>query len=67
MTDQPTDFNQDAHRIIREATAKHEQPLPADLEAAWEAWSAGVGKVDRRGMELLRAAFEAGWEAGKRG
>jgi hypothetical protein len=37
--------------------------LPADLEAAWKAWSAGVGKVDERGMALLRAAFEGGVDA----
>ena len=47
-------------------TIKRHEPLPADLEGAWAAWSAGVGKVDARGgMALLRAAFEAGWEAGK--
>ena len=46
------------------ATAPHEEPLPADLEAAWEKWSSQIQQVDRRGMELLRAAFEAGWEAG---
>lgn len=64
---QSTDFNTEAHRVVREATEKHEQPLPADLKAAWERWSAGVGKVDERGMALLRAAFEAGWEARGRG
>ncbi|MEM8739557.1 MAG: hypothetical protein AAGG38_13935 [Planctomycetota bacterium] len=58
-----TDTNQDAHRVVSEATKTHEKSLPADLEAAWEAWSAGVGKVDERGMALLRAAFEAGWTA----
>ena len=44
---------------------RHEDALPADLEAAWKSWSAGVGHVDARGMLLLRAAFEAGAEAAK--
>jgi len=65
MTDTP-DPNQTAHQAVQQATAKAEEPLPADLEAAWKRWSAGVGKADARGMALLRAAFEAGWVAGGR-
>jgi hypothetical protein len=58
MTDRKeSDANQTAARVVREATAKHETPLPADVEAAWAQWSAGVGKVDARVMALLRAAF----------
>lgn len=57
------DANQEAHRIVTESTAGHEESLPAELEAAWEAWSKQIKQVDRRGMELLRAAFEAGWGA----
>jgi hypothetical protein len=60
------DFNQNTVRALSEATAKHEQPLPTDIEAAWEEWSRGIGKVDERGMALLRAAFEAGMDVGKR-
>jgi hypothetical protein len=60
------DFNQNIVRSLSEATAKHEQPLPADVEAAWAEWSRGVGKVDARGMALLRAAFEAGVDVGRR-
>ena len=60
--DHNPDPNANAARIVREATAG-ETPVPADLEAAWQAWSAGVQKMDERGMTLLRAAFEAGWEA----
>ena len=60
------DANQAAARVVAEATSKHETPLPADLEAAWVEWSRGVQKVDARGMALLRAAFEAGWEAGRK-
>jgi hypothetical protein len=59
------DANQAAARIVTESTSKHEKPLPADLEAAWKQWSAGVAKVDARGMALLKAAFEAGAEAAK--
>ena len=57
------DSNQTAARTVAQSTAKLDKPLPADVEAAWAAWSAGVGKVDARAMALLRAAFEAGVEA----
>jgi hypothetical protein len=58
------DENQAAARIVASTTAKSEKPLSADLQAAWEEWSRGIGKVDQRGMILLRAAFEAGVDAG---
>jgi hypothetical protein len=58
---------QAAKRVVEQATAKHAPPLPAGLEEAWKVWSAGVAKVDARGMALLRAAFEAGAEAAKAG
>jgi len=51
-----------AARIIKESTGTPDKP-PADLETAWAAWSASLQKVNERGMTLLRAAFEAGWEA----
>jgi hypothetical protein len=59
------DANQSAARVVKETVAKHSEPLPVDLEAAWDAWSRGVGKVDARAMALLRAAFEAGAEAAR--
>lgn len=59
------DFNQAAARVVGETVARHSEPLPPGIEAAWEAWSRGVGKVDARDMALLRAAFEVGVEAGK--
>lgn len=58
------DPSQVAARIVRESTSK-EEPLPADVEAAWERWSAGVGRIDDRAAALLRAAFEAGVEAAR--
>lgn len=58
------DPNENAARIVAESTASSE--LPADIEAAWAQWSAGIQKVDERGMTLLRAAFEAGYDAGRR-
>jgi len=61
------DAAQSGHRVVSEATGKHEQPLPADLEEAWAEWSKGLQKVDERAMALLRAAFEAGYEAGTSG
>ena len=60
------DANQAAARIVGATSARHTETQPADLEAAWERWSRGIQKVDERGMLLLRAAFEAGWEAAKR-
>jgi hypothetical protein len=59
------DANETAARVVGETIARHSKPLPADLEAAWAEWSRAIQKVDERGMTLLRAAFEAGWEAGK--
>ena len=56
------DPSENAAQIVGQATGDQSTP-PADLEAAWLAWSAGIQKVDERGMTLLRAAFEAGWEA----
>jgi len=60
------DHNQTAARIVGESASKHEDALPADIEATWDAWIAGVGKVDQRAATLLRAAFEVGVAAAKR-
>ena len=57
------DPNSNAARIVAEATASQPDNA-ADLESAWAAWSAHLQKVDERGMTLLKAAFEAGYEAG---
>jgi hypothetical protein len=58
------DPNANAARILRETIA-HEDKLPPDVEAAWKAWYSHIQAVDERGMTLLRAAFEAGYEAGR--
>ncbi len=55
------DPNANAACIVAESTPASE--VPPDVEAAWREWSAGIQKVDERGMTLLRAAFEAGYEA----
>jgi hypothetical protein len=60
-----TDPNRAAANVVKELINRTSEPLPTDLEAAWKAWSAGVGNVDARGMALLRAAFDAGAEAAK--
>ncbi len=65
MSKKKLDTNRNAARIVKESTAKHETALPAKVEAAWEEWSRGVGKVDPRAMAALRAAFEVGVEAGR--
>lgn len=56
------DPNENAARIVAESTAGSEA-MPADVEAAWQEWSSHIQNVDERGMTLLRAAFEAGYEA----
>lgn len=55
------DPNENAARIVSESTTA--DALPADVEAAWEQWSAGIQNVDERGMTLLKVAFEAGFDA----
>jgi hypothetical protein len=58
------DPNLTASRIVVESTADEKSP-PVGVELAWLAWSAHIHKVDERGMSLLKAAFEAGYEAGR--
>jgi len=59
------DASQTAARVVGETIRRHEEPLPADLEAAWTKWIAGIANVDDRARALLRAAFEAGAEAAR--
>ncbi len=61
----PPDEAQQAVESVAHATDKAASPLPPDLEAAWTEWSRGLAKVDDRGMTLLRAAFEAGYDVGR--
>jgi hypothetical protein len=44
MPTKPTsiDANEGAHRTGAEMAARHESSLPADVEAAWKEWSAGI-------------------------
>ena len=56
------DENVEAARVVRESTTR-DDALPAGIEAAWEAWSAGIQGCDERTKILLRAAFEAGIDA----
>ena len=58
------DPNENAARIVSESIISSDKP-PEGVEASWQAWAASIQKVDERGMTLLRAAFEAGWEAGR--
>ena len=59
------DPNSSVARVVRETLAHNDQ-LPADVEAAWAVWIRGVQKIDERTRNLLRAAFEAGHDAGRR-
>ena len=58
------DPNENAARIVAESTTDISS-LPGDVETAWKEWSSHIQNVDERGMSLLRAAFEAGFDAGK--
>jgi len=58
-----SDPNTEAARIVREVTDDGNE-LPADLEAVWAAWITGIQGIDERVRTLLRAAFEAGAQAG---
>ena len=58
------DSNQEAARVVGEATHDGETLAP-DIEAAWAEWIKGIQQVDERARTLLRAAFEAGVEAGQ--
>jgi hypothetical protein len=57
------DPNDNDATIVAGPEARAAADAPADLEAGWREWSSHVQKVDTPGMTLLRAAFEAGWEA----
>jgi hypothetical protein len=51
-----------AARIVGEATAEAGATAD-DVDAAWAEWSSHLQNVDERTMTLLRAAYEAGFEA----
>lgn len=59
------DPNTAVARVVHETAGKPDD-LPADAEAAWAAWIARIQRVDARTQTLLRAAFEAGVDAGRR-
>ena len=48
------DENQAAADFIRQTLAKHEQPLPADVEEAWRVWSRSIQKLVGRAATKLR-------------
>lgn len=56
---------QKAARIVRESTGDQFAQLPHDVETAWQAWICRIQNIDQRAFTLLRAAFEAGWDAGR--
>lgn len=59
------DPNEDAHDVVRRSTERPDA-IPASVEAAWVDWSKRIQGVDQRTLNLLRAAFEAGADAGRR-
>ncbi|MGD0138198.1 MAG: hypothetical protein ABSD28_04930 [Tepidisphaeraceae bacterium] len=44
------DAKEAAARVVKERIAQHSNPLPTNLQASREQWSAGIQKVDARGM-----------------
>lgn len=60
------DPNVNAARIVAASIRMTDPPAEPGLEAAWLAWSAHIQKLDDRTRELLRAAFEAGYDAAQR-
>lgn len=62
----PEDENRAAYRAVKQSTGR-QQPPAEGLEAAWYEWIASIQNVDARTRTLLRAAFEAGFEAGNKG
>jgi hypothetical protein len=56
------DPNANAAKFLHDSTHAEGQ-LAADVDAAWEAWSVCVQNVDEQSATLLKAAFEAGYEA----
>ena len=44
-------------------TYRSTQRLPSGMEAAWLQWSRTMRNLDARTLLLLRAAFQAGYEA----
>lgn len=62
------DQSEAAHRVAK-ATASKDSAPPSELspreEEAWSTWIAGVGRIDERALNLLRAAFEAGVDAAR--
>ena len=66
MARRSEDANEAAARVVAGATrtADVADALPADVEAAWQDRIGRMQNVDARTRTLLRAAFEAGYEAG---
>jgi hypothetical protein len=63
MSSKKPDPNRAAFRLVKRSTKESTTP-PKGLEAAWEAWAKRIQRVDdERTWTLLRAAFEAGYEA----
>ena len=65
MSEPARDPNEAAADLLRKATGEDDR-LPPNVEGAWEAWIGSIQQVDERVRTLLRAAFEAGVEAGRR-
>lgn len=59
----------DVGTIVAGIEAHQLEPLPSDLEAAWNEWarrlrqSLNVRVIDERELSLIRAGFQAGYRA----
>ena len=53
------DPNVNAARIVRDSTRGEDQ-LPANVEAAWEAWSAHIQNVDECAQDVASGGVRGG-------
>lgn len=56
--------DENAAQIVAGPDARAAADGPTDRAAAWCEWSRNIKKIDDRALAQLRAAFEAGFEAG---
>jgi hypothetical protein len=60
MSKQP-DANEAAARVVGETVARNETSLPADVEAAWEAWSQGSARLTPAPWPYSGLRLRLGW------
>jgi hypothetical protein len=64
--DNDAEPNENVAHLVAGPEARAAVHSSAELESAWQKWSTDIQQVDQRLMSQLRAAFNAGYEAGWR-